>query len=87
MVIGFLSSLKIQTNTGDTGNHVWEPGFGLPVNYSLPGAVGFTFFGQTRIDVLDQPGISSMRMQWHIPSGCRARSSGTSAAKSNFTMP
>ena len=32
-MIGFLSSLKIPTNTGDTGNHVWEPGFGLPVNY------------------------------------------------------
>jgi hypothetical protein len=61
-VIGFLSSLKIPTNTGDTGNHVWEPGFGLPVNYSLPW--GFTFFGQTRIDILDQPGSSSMRMQW-----------------------
>src|SRR5262245_49319808 len=26
LVIGFLSSLKIPTNTGHTGNHVWEPG-------------------------------------------------------------
>jgi hypothetical protein len=51
LVIGFLSSLKIPTNTGDTGNHVWEPSFGIPVNYSLPW--GFTFFGQTRIDILD----------------------------------
>jgi hypothetical protein len=53
LAIGILSSLKIPTNTGDTGNHVWEPGFELPVNYSLPW--GFTFFGQTRIDILDQP--------------------------------
>jgi hypothetical protein len=67
LVIGFLSSLKIPTNTGDTGNYVWEPGFGLPVNYSLPW--GFTFFGQTRIDILDQPGSSSMRMQWQNPIG------------------
>src|SRR5215467_3371385 len=37
LVIGFLSSLKIPTNTGDTGNHVWEPGFELPVNYSRRG--------------------------------------------------
>jgi hypothetical protein len=36
LAIGFLSSIKIPTNTGGTGNHVWEPGFGLPVNYSLP---------------------------------------------------
>jgi hypothetical protein len=67
LVIGFVSSLKIPTNTGDTGNHVWEPGFGLPVNYSLPW--GFTFFGQTRIDILDQPGSSSIRMQWQNPIG------------------
>jgi hypothetical protein len=37
------------------------------VNYSLPW--GFTFFGQTRIDILDQPGSSSMRMQWQNPIG------------------
>src|SRR5262245_6510366 len=36
LVIGLVSSLKIPTNAGHTGNHVWEPGFGLPVNYSLP---------------------------------------------------
>jgi hypothetical protein len=28
LVIGFLSSLKIPTNTHHTGNHAWEPGFG-----------------------------------------------------------
>jgi outer membrane putative beta-barrel porin/alpha-amylase len=67
LVIGFLSSLKIPTNTGHTGNHVWEPGFGLPVNYSLPW--GFTLFAQTRIDILDQPRSGSMRMQWQNPIG------------------
>ena len=39
LVIGFLSSLKIPTNTGDTGNHVWEPGFEFPVDLLV--AVGF----------------------------------------------
>jgi outer membrane putative beta-barrel porin/alpha-amylase len=67
LVLGFVSSVKIPTNTGDTGNHVWEPGFGLPVNYSLPW--GFTFFGQTRIDVLDQTRSSNMRVQWQNPFG------------------
>lgn len=67
LAIGFISSLKIPMNTGDTGNNVWEPGFGLPINYSLPW--GFTFFGQTRIDILDQSGSSSMRMQWQNPVG------------------
>jgi outer membrane putative beta-barrel porin/alpha-amylase len=67
LVIGFLSSLKIPTNTGDTGNHVWEPAFNLPVNYSLPW--GFTFFGQTRIDILDKPRSSKMRVQWQNPIG------------------
>jgi hypothetical protein len=67
LIIGFVSSLKIPTNTGHTGNHVWEPGFGLPVNYSLPS--GFTLFGQTRIDILDQTRSSSMRVQWQNPIG------------------
>jgi hypothetical protein len=67
LAIGFISSVKIPTNTGDTGNHVWEPGFGLLVNYSLPW--GFTFFGQTRIDVLDQTRSSNMRVQWQNPIG------------------
>ena len=67
LAIGFLSSIKIPTNTGDTGNHVWEPGFELPVNYSLPW--GFTFFGQTRIDILDQTRSSNMRVQWQNPFG------------------
>jgi Putative MetA-pathway of phenol degradation len=62
LAVGFVSSLKIPTNTGDTGNHVWEPGFGFPLNYSLPW--GFIFFGQTRIDILDQPASSNMRVQW-----------------------
>jgi hypothetical protein len=67
LAVGFLSSIKIPTNSSDTGNHVWEPAFGLPVNYSLPW--GFTFFGQTRIDVLDQTRSSNMRLQWQNPIG------------------
>jgi Putative MetA-pathway of phenol degradation len=67
LVVGFVPSLKIPTNTGDTGNHVWEPGFALPVNYSLPGR--FTFFGQTRVDILDQTRSSNMRVQWQNPIG------------------
>jgi hypothetical protein len=67
LAIGFVSSVKVPTNTGGTGNHVWEPGFGLPVNYSLPWR--FTFFGQTRIDVLDQTRSSNMRLQWQNPFG------------------
>jgi outer membrane putative beta-barrel porin/alpha-amylase len=42
LVIGLLSSLKIPTNTGHTGNHVWEPGFELPVSYSLPWGFAIT---------------------------------------------
>jgi hypothetical protein len=67
LVIGFLSSLKIPTNTGDTGNHVWEPGFELPVSYSLPW--GFTLFAQTRIDILDKSRSSNMQLQWQNPIG------------------
>jgi hypothetical protein len=67
LVIGFVSSLKIPTNTGHTGNHVWEPGFGLPLNYSLPW--GFTLFAQTRIDILDRTCSNSMRVQWQNPIG------------------
>jgi hypothetical protein len=67
LAIGFLSSLKIPTNTGDTGNHVWEPGFEIPVNYSLPW--GFTLFAQTRIDVLDKFRSSNMQVQWQNPIG------------------
>src|SRR5215510_12383383 len=66
-VAGFVSSLKIPTNSGHTGNHVWEPGFGLPINYSLPW--GLTLFAQTRIDILDQPHSGSMRVQWQNPIG------------------
>lgn len=67
LVIGLLSSLKTPTNTGDTGNHVWEPGFGLPVNYSLP--LGFTLFAETTIDILDKARSSNMRVQWQNPIG------------------
>ena len=67
LAIGFLGSLKIPTNTDHTGNHVWEPGFGLPLNYSLPW--GFTLFAQTRIDVLDKARSNKMRGQWQNPIG------------------
>jgi hypothetical protein len=67
LIIGFVSSVKIPTNTDHLANHVWEPGFGLPINYSLPW--GFTAFGQTRIDILDQTRSSSMRVQWQNPVG------------------
>jgi hypothetical protein len=67
LAIGFVSSLKIPTNTDHFANHVWEPGFGLPINYALP--AGFTLFAQTRIDVLDEPGSSNMRVQWQNPIG------------------
>ena len=67
LIIGLVSSLKIPTNTGNTGNHVWEPGVGLPVNYSLPW--GFTFFAQTRIDILDKARSSNMQVQWQNPFG------------------
>lgn len=67
LVVGLVSSLKIPTNTDHLGNHVWEPGFGLPINYVLP--AGFTLFGQTRIDILDEPRSNSPRVQWSNPIG------------------
>ena len=67
LAVGLVSSLKIPTNSDHFANHVWEPGFGLPVNYSLP--AGFTLFAQTRIDVLDEPHRSNMRLQWQNPVG------------------
>jgi hypothetical protein len=67
LAIGFVSSLKIPTSTDHFANHVWEPGFGLPLNYSLP--AGFTLFAQTRVDVLDEPHSGNMRVQWQNPIG------------------
>ena len=67
LTIGLVSSLKISTNTDYVGNHVREPGVGLPVNYSLP--AGFTLFGQTRIDILDEPHSGNRRVQWSNPIG------------------
>jgi hypothetical protein len=67
LVIGLVSSLKIPTNTGGTGNRVWEPGFGLPMNYSLPW--GLTLFAQTRIDILNKSRSSNMQVQWQNPIG------------------
>ena len=39
----------------------------MPFNYALPG--GFTLFGQTRIDVLDDPINGGNRVQWQNPIG------------------
>ena len=66
-VLGLVSSLKIPTNGDHIGNSVYEPGLGLPFNYSLP--AGFTLFGQTRIDILDEPHNSDRRVQWNNPIG------------------
>lgn len=82
LIVGFVSSLKIPTNTGHFANHVWEPGFGLPVNYSLPW--GFTAFGQTRIDILDQVHSGSMRVQWQNPVGLYRTIVGNLAAYGEF---
>jgi hypothetical protein len=67
LALGLISSLKIPTNTNHLGNNLYEPGFGLPLNYALPG--GFSFFGQTRIDILDEPHCGSRRVQWSNPIG------------------
>ena len=66
-VLGLVSSLKCPTNGDNLGNHVYEPGFGLPYNYTLPG--GFTLFGQTRVDVLDESQSSDRRLLWSNPIG------------------
>jgi Putative MetA-pathway of phenol degradation len=66
LAVGLVSSLKIPTNTDNLGNDASEPGFGLPVNYALPG--GFSFFGQARIDIFDEP-AANRRLQWSSPVG------------------
>ncbi len=65
--LALVSSLKIPTNTNHLGNGVFEPGFGLPINCALPG--GFTLFGQTRVDILDEPHSAKPRVQWSNPVG------------------
>jgi hypothetical protein len=67
LVVAFVSSLKVPTNTDHFANHVWEPGFELPINYSLPW--GLTLFAQTRLDILDEPHSGDMRVQWQNPIG------------------
>lgn len=67
LALGFISSLKIPTNSDHLANHVYEPGFGLPMNYALPG--GFTLFAQTRIDILDEPQSSDRRVLCSNPIG------------------
>lgn len=67
LAIGFISSVKIPTNTDHLANKIWEPGFGVPINYALP--AGFTLFAQTRIDILDDPNSGGRRVQWQNPIG------------------
>ena len=67
VVLGLVGSLKIPTNSEHLGNSVYEPAIELPLNISLP--AGFTFFGQTRIDLLDRTGSSERRVQWSNPVG------------------
>jgi hypothetical protein len=81
-VLGLVSSLKIPTNNDHLGNHVLEPGFGLPFNYTLP--AGFTFFGQTRIDILDDPNSGNRRVQWSDPIGISRTIVGTLSGDAEF---
>jgi hypothetical protein len=66
-VIGFLASLKIPTNTNHLGNSLYEPAFEIPACRLLLG--GFTLFGMTRIDILDEPHSGNRRVQWSNPIG------------------
>jgi hypothetical protein len=66
-VLALIGSVKAPTNTVGFLNNKWEPGFGVPINYSLP--AGFTLFAQTRVDVLDDPINGGMRVQWQNPIG------------------
>lgn len=66
-VIGLLVSLKIPTNTDHLGNSLYEPAFEIPMCRLLP--YGFTLFGMTRIDILDEPHSGDRRVQWANPIG------------------
>jgi len=74
LVIGFLSSVKIPTNTDHTGNHVWEPGFGLPVNYSVPW--GFTLFARRGSTFSTSRAAATSACNGKTPSDSPAQSSG-----------
>jgi hypothetical protein len=66
-VVALLASLKIPTNTGHLGNSLYEPAFEIPMCRILP--YGFTLFGMTRIDILDEPHSGDRRVQWANPIG------------------
>ena len=66
-VLGILGSLKVPTNENHLGNSVYEPAFEIPINLTLP--AGFTFFAQSRIDVLDRAGSGKRRVQFSNPVG------------------
>jgi hypothetical protein len=65
--LGFVASLKLPTNTAHLGNKLFDAGFGLPFNYTLP--AGFTLFGQTRIDFPKVEGRSGRNALWSNPIG------------------
>lgn len=81
-VLALVSSLKVPTNTNHLGNGVFEPGFGLPINYALPG--GFTLFGQTRVDLLDEPHSAKPRVQWSNPIGLSRQIAGKLSGYAEF---
>ncbi len=66
-VVAFLASLKIPSNMNHLGNSLYEPAVEIPACRLLPG--GFTLFGMTRIDILDEPHSSDRRVQWSNPIG------------------
>lgn len=47
-ILGMIVSVKVPTNTANLSNKLFDFGFGVPFNYTLP--AGFTLFGQTRLD-------------------------------------
>src|SRR5664279_5357442 len=66
-VLGIVASVKVPTNTAQLGNKLFDFGFGIPFNYTLP--AGFTLFGQTRIDVPKIEGRSGRNVVWSNPIG------------------
>jgi len=81
-VAGLVTSLKMPTNRDHLGNSVYEPGLALPINVSLP--AGFTFFGQTRIDVLDTAASSDRRLLWSNPVGLSRTIAGKLSGYAEF---
>ena len=66
-VLGVIASVKVPTNTANLGNKLFDFGFGVPFNYTLP--AGFTLFGQTRIDLPKVDGRAARNVIWSNPIG------------------